>query len=86
MFSLESFLPKSSSAVQYIINISYDDILKGDIYYFGNLNGGVIMDNKTIKTLFVIASAGLAIAGIIFLCISIFGDKSNNNSLIAALG
>ena len=44
------------------------------------------MDNKTIKTLFVIASAGLAIAGIIFLCISIFGDKSNNNSLIAALG
>ena len=60
--------------------------MKGDIYYFGNLNGGVIMDNKTIKTLFVIASAGLAIAGIIFLCISIFGDKSNNNSLIAALG
>ncbi len=60
--------------------------MKGDIYYFGNLNEGVIMDNKTIKTLFVIASAGLAIAGIIFLCISIFGDKSNNNSLIAALG
>jgi len=43
------------------------------------------MDNKTIKTLLVIASAGLAIAGIIFLCISIFGDKSNNNALSIAL-
>ena len=44
------------------------------------------MDDKTIKILLVIASVGLAIAGIIFLCISIFGDKSNNNALIAALG
>lgn len=53
---------------------------------FRNLKGGLIMDDKTIKILLVIASVGLAIAGIIFLCISIFGDKSNNNALIAALG
>lgn len=36
------------------------------------------MEQKKINTLLVIASVGLIIAGIIFLCIAIFGETKDN--------
>lgn len=45
------------------------------------------MENKNvINTLLVISSIGLAISGIIFLCISIFGEEKSNIILCLALG
>ncbi len=44
------------------------------------------MDNQnTTTTLLIIASAGLAIAGIIFLLVGIFDEDKNNWMLISAL-
>lgn len=44
------------------------------------------MENKNvINTLLVISSIGLAISGIIFLCVSIFGEEKSNIILCLAL-
>lgn len=44
------------------------------------------MDKKTIDILLLVAFLMLNIAGIIFLCISIFGDSESNRPLMIALG
>lgn len=46
----------------------------------------IFMDKKKRNTLLTIAGAGLAVAGIIFLCISIFGETKSNWALGFALG
>lgn len=43
------------------------------------------MNQKTTNTLLLIASAGLAIAGIIFLCVEIFGETKSNWELCSAI-
>lgn len=43
------------------------------------------MDKKVLNRLFIIASIGLSIAGIIFLCIGIFDGNDTTASLAAAL-
>lgn len=43
------------------------------------------MDNKTINTLLIIVSAGLAIAGIIYLLVAIFDEDKDNWLLVSAL-
>ncbi len=43
------------------------------------------MDNKTINTLLIIVSAGLAIAGIIYLLVAIFDEDKDNWLLVLAL-
>lgn len=43
------------------------------------------MDRKVIERLFIIAQVGLAVAGILFLCVAIFSDEKDNTSLCAAL-
>lgn len=43
------------------------------------------MNQKEINTLLVIASMGLAIAAIIFLCVAIFGEGNSNWVLYSAL-
>lgn len=41
--------------------------------------------DKQIKNMYIIASISFAIAGIIFLCISIFGEEKENWMLCTAL-
>ena len=43
------------------------------------------MDPKTINTLLMIASAGLGVAALIFILISIFADPETNSVLTAGL-
>lgn len=43
------------------------------------------MDKKVLNTLFIIASLGLIIAGVIFLCISIFDGNESSTPLGIAL-
>lgn len=43
------------------------------------------MNKKKTNTLILIASAGLAIAAIIFLCVAIFGGANSNWVLYSAL-
>ena len=43
------------------------------------------MDKKKTNTLILIASVGLAIAAIIFLCVAIFGETKSNWALYSAL-
>lgn len=43
------------------------------------------MDKKTVNTLYIIASVAFAVAGIIFLCLSIFTEPKNNTYLSIAL-
>ena len=44
------------------------------------------MEKKQIEKLLLIASLLLLIAGIVFLCISIFGESENTTPLACALG
>lgn len=44
------------------------------------------MDNQTISKLLLIASVGLTLAGILFLCLSIFTEPKNTTYLSIALG
>lgn len=44
------------------------------------------MDNMNTNTLLIIASIGLAVAGIIFLLVAIFDEDKNNWTLFSALG
>ena len=44
------------------------------------------MDNQTISKLLLIASVGLTLAGILFLCFSIFTEPKNTTYLSIALG
>lgn len=44
------------------------------------------MNDKIIRRLLIIASAGLAVSGIIFSCIYIFEETKNNTYLCLALG
>ena len=44
------------------------------------------MKEETVKRLLIIASLGLAVAGIIFLCMAIFTAEKNNAYLYVALG
>lgn len=43
------------------------------------------MDKKTVNTLLSISSIGLAVAGIIFLCLAMFGENESNWTLCSAL-
>lgn len=45
----------------------------------------ITMNKKKTNTLILIASVGLAIAGIIFLCVAIFGETKSNWPLSSAL-
>lgn len=44
------------------------------------------MDKTILNRLMIIASIGLEIAGIVFLCISIFGNGESTRPLACALG
>lgn len=44
------------------------------------------MDRNMTKRLLLISSIGLCVAGIIFLCLSIFTEPKNNTYLCIALG
>lgn len=43
------------------------------------------MNKQTVNKLYIIAGIGFAIAGIIFLCLSIFTEPKNNTYLCIAL-
>ena len=44
------------------------------------------MKEETVKRLLIIAGLGLAVEGIIFLCLAIFTAEKNNTYLCLALG